>query len=218
MTQTEISLDRKQWRLALLGTAIMLFSVAAATDALAGIHTWDVREVFSNADGTIQYVELFDAGAGGSETGVGNGSISSSLHSISWSNGAVAPPTNGKSYLIATAGFAALPGAPVPDVIIAPANVPFFDTAGDTVAFGGFDSFVFGAVPTNGTDSFTDVGGVATSGPNTPKNYAGDEGSVNAAGAPVPSSSIPMLLFVAALVSIAGVATLRLQRRSVAVR
>ncbi|MEZ4279724.1 MAG: hypothetical protein R3F21_08955 [Myxococcota bacterium] len=77
----------------------------------APIHTWDVREVFSNHDGTIQYVELFDAGAGGTETiGVGNGTLTSSLNTFSWTNGPVAPPTNGKSYLIATAAFAALPG------------------------------------------------------------------------------------------------------------
>ena len=121
----------------------------------------------------------FLGGLGGGELGVGNGSLSSSLHSITWANGLVTAPTNGKSYLIATAAFAALPGAPVPDVIIPTANVPFFDLAGDTIAFGGFDTLIVPApVPTNGTDSYTDLIGV---GPNTPKIHAGTEGSVNAA-------------------------------------
>ena len=45
--------------------------------AHAGIHTWDVGEVFSNADGTIQFVELVEAGGGNGETGVSGGTIPS---------------------------------------------------------------------------------------------------------------------------------------------
>ena len=153
----------------------------------------------------------FLGGLGGGELGVGNGSLSSSLHSITWANGPVTAPTNGKSYLIATAAFAALPGAPVPDVIISAVNVPFFDIAGDTIAFGGFDTLIVPApVPTNGTDSYTDIIGV---GPNTPKNYAGVEGSVNAAPVPVPSWSGSMLGLLVLCMSIIGI--MALQRRQV---
>lgn len=185
-------------------------ALLAASTASAGIHTWDVREVFSNHDGTIQYVELFDAGAGGTETGVGNGTLTSSLNTFSWTNGPVAPPTNGKSYLIATAAFAALPGAPTPDVIIPATDVPFFDPAGDTISFGAIDSLVFGAVPTNGTDSFDEIAGV---GANTPKNYAGVQGNVSAGGPPaVPTASFwAMALLASALVGLGAVALRRLR-------
>lgn len=191
----------------LAGAATLLF----ATSAGAGIHTWDVVEVFSDASGTIQYVELLDRGTGGNETGVGNGSLSSGLHSFSWSNGPVGTPTNGRSYLVATSAFAALPGAPVPDVIIPSANVPFFNTAGDTVAFGMIDSLTFGVVPTNGTDSLTEAaaGGTITAGPNTPKNYAGTEGSVNAAPPGVPSSSVPTILLTLMIMTAIGFMALR---------
>ena len=187
------------------GALVFLWSLSAG----AGIHTWDVVEVFSNADGTIQYIELLDRGSTGTETGVGNGSLSSGTQSFSWSNGPVAPPTNGKSYLIATADFAALPGAPVPDVIIPAVNVPFFDTAGDTVAFGAIDSFTFGAVPTNGTDAFDDTTGIV---PNTPKNYAGVEGSVDASAPSVPSGSISAFLVIGAL--LVGFGALKLNARN----
>lgn len=150
-----------------------------ATPSAAGIHTWDVREVFSNADGTVQFVELIDNGVSGGEINVGNGSITTSFGTISWANGQVAPPTNGRSYLIATPAFAALPGAPAPDVIVDPGEVPIFDLNGDTVSFGPYDSLTFGPVPTNGTDSIDEVSGV---GPNTPTNYAGVSGSVDASG------------------------------------
>jgi len=176
-----------------------------ATEALAGIHTWDVREVFSNADGSIQFVELFDAGAGVTEVNVGNGSLSSTGESFSWSNGTVAPPTNGKSYLIATQTFADLPGAPTPDVIIPLANIPFFNPAGDTISFAGVDSLIFGAVPTNGIDSFDEIAGV---GANTPKNYAGTQGSVDASPA-VPVWVGPVLLPTALLLAAGGAWRLR---------
>jgi len=196
--------------------AVLCFSIAAffsATSATAGIHTWDVVEVFSNSDGTIQYIELLDVGTGGTETGVGNGSLTSNSQSFSWSQGAVVGPTNGRRYLIATAAFAALPGAPTPDVIIPPANVPFFSPAlGDTVSFNGQDSLAFlaGVVPTNGLDSFDESAGVAT---NSPENYAGTTGSVDASGAPgVPSASAMILVLLLASLIAIGIYALSARR------
>jgi hypothetical protein len=185
-------------------SAVLL--LLAASTAQAGIHTWDVREVFSNADGTIQYIELFDAGAGGGETGVGNGSLTSGSQTHSWSNGPVAPPTNGKSYLIASASFAALPGAPTPDVIIPANKVPFFNVNGDTLGFAGVDSWTFGPVPTNGTSSLNRITGV---GANTPRNYAGTQGNVNAAPPPVPTTSFWMTIALFASLSAMGIVALR---------
>lgn len=193
----------------------MMFGLVAlaASPAFAGIHTWDVAEVFSNADGTIQFVELVDNGTTGGEINVGNGSITSSLGTISWSNGAVTGPTNGRRYLIATPAFAALPGAPTPDVVVPPANVPMFDIAGDTVSFGSVDSMTFPAVPTDGLQSIDDATGV---GQNSPENYAGQTGSVNANPAPpaVPLSSPLVVLFI--LAACGGLGAMALGSRSVA--
>ena len=197
--------------------ALMVISVAAMLcpiAATAGIHTWDVREVFSNADGTVQFVELWEAAGTPGETGVGNGTVSSSTKSHPIANGAVAPPTTNKSYLLGTAAFASLPGAPVPDEIIPAGFVPFFfNTAGDTVSFVGFYSWTFGAVPTNGTDSLDRITGI---GGNTPKNYAGIEGSVDASGGggdpEVPMLPGPMIAFVTLLVMGVGVGYLMTRR------
>lgn len=159
-----------------------LLLLVAPGAAFAGIHTWDVREVFSNADGSVQFIELYEANGTANETGVGNGTLSAGpggSNSFMFGQGAVAAPTTNKSYLIATQAFADLDGAPVPDVIIPIANVPFFDPAGDEVCFGGFDCLAFGAVPTDGVTSLSDVGGVPTPGPNSPTNYAGDTASVD---------------------------------------
>jgi len=200
-------------RIARLGSCLAVGFTASV--ASAGIHTWDVREVYSNADGSIQFIELFDSGNaanGGTETGVGNGSLTSGLQTHSWTNGAVAAPTNGKSYLIASQSFADLPGAPTPDVIIPANKVPFFNRNGDTIGFAGVDSWNFGAVPTDGINSLSRVAGVAT---NNPKNYAGVQGSVDGTPPEVPTASVWMGAGLVASLAALGVAVLR--RRSAAI-
>lgn len=158
-------------------TTVACLGLAAAT-AHAGSHTWDVSEVFSNADGTIQFIELFEANGTPNEIGLGGHTISSTMTGNMFtipSN--VASPTSNRHFLMATADFAALPGAPTPDVIIPAGVVPFFDINGDTVSYVPWDSFTFGAVPTDGIMSMNDGGIIA---PNTPTNYAGDTATVNA--------------------------------------
>ena len=162
-----------------------LFTLIFASAASAGIHTWRFSEVFSNSDGSIQFVELVDQGTGGSETGVGNGTLSSNLQTYILAEGAVAAPTNGRHYLIATQSFADLPGAPVPDAIIPISNIPFFSAAADVLGFSFSPGLTVTAAPTNGTDSvhvsysgLVEVGqSVAV---NSPTNYAGATGSVDA--------------------------------------
>jgi hypothetical protein len=179
--------------------------------ALAGAHTWDVAEVFSNADGTMQFVELFEANGTPGETGVGNQNLSSSSKSFNMGAGSVVGPTSNKRFLVATAAFAALPGAPTPDAIIPAGVLPFFfAVAGDTVSYGPYDSWAFGVVPTNGVDSLHRATGV---GPNSPTNYAGVTGSVDAS----PPDAIPSLpLWGVALVTVLLAATaVALRTRSI---
>ena len=127
--------------------------LAAAATAWAGAHTWDVNEVFSNASGTIQFVELREANNTPNETGLPGNNLTSNAETFLIPGPALTPPTSNKFFLIATPDFAALPGAPTPDRILPAANIPFFATGGDTVTYGPYDSLVFGPVPTNGIDS-----------------------------------------------------------------
>ena len=91
--------------------------------------------------------------------------------------------------------------------------MPFFATAGDTVAFGGFDSWIFGAVPTNGTDSLDRLTGV---GPNSPTNYTGATGSVNANPPPgVPASSPIAIAVMTSMLVLAGAVALQSRRARV---
>lgn len=170
----------------LLRAVLFLVGLLASGNATAGIHTWDIVEVFSNADGTVQYIELEDLGSGGNEVNIGNATLSSTAESYAFGNGPVTPPTNGKFYLIATPDFVALPGAPTPDVILPADKVPFFDPAGDTLSVG-VDSFTFGPVPTDGLDALTRAGSTVI---NTPTNYAGVTGTIDAS--PEPPPAVPL--------------------------
>lgn len=156
--------------------------------ALAGSHMWRFSEVFSNGSGTVQFIELTCAVSG--ENFVSN-------HSVTTENGIFTFPstlggsTANKKLLLATAGFAALPGAPTPDYII-PAN--FLPINGGTLRYhppGNYDTWVYGAgvIPVDGVSSvqFTswqggnEIDTYTNNQVNNPANFLGGSGSINAA-------------------------------------
>jgi len=158
----------------------LVLLVLCPTAAIAGIHTWDVGEVFSNADGTIQFVELVEAGGGNFETGVSNGSVSSDAKGFNWSGAAVSN-TGFKRYLVASQSFANLTGAPTPDAIMPLSVLPFFfQPSADTVDFVVYDSCPFTSIPTNGIGSRNCESNTNTT-QNSPTNYAGTSVPVTAA-------------------------------------
>jgi hypothetical protein len=173
----------RRWR----GVVVPVILLAmTGPGVLAGEHTWDVWEVFSNADGTVQFIELRETNGGTTEFGV-NGNIVRVLpsnHTFTIPNPALTGSTANKSFLMATAAFAALPGAPTPDRTL-PAN--FIAQLTDTqAAFEPHDTATWaaGAIPTNGISSLsrTVAGSVLVSGVNSPTNYAGVSGTVDASG------------------------------------
>jgi hypothetical protein len=164
----------------LIAAALGLCALTAR-GAFAGAHTWDVNEVFSNADGTVQFIELKETGGGQFETGVGGHTVTSDSSSVTITSN-VASPTSFKYILFGTAAYDALPNSPTPNYII-PAN--FFSIDGDTITYNPYDAmtFPFDTLPTDGILSLNrDL----TTGINSPTNYAGQTGSINAAPPPTP--------------------------------
>lgn len=185
--------------------------LAAAETALAGAHTWDVNEVFSNSDGTVQFVELREANGTVGETGVPGQTLASSTKNFTISGPALTPPTSNKFYLLGTAAFQALPGAPAVDATIPAGTVPFFfATGGDTVSYGPYDSWNFGTVPTDGINSLHRTG--SSPAVNSPTNYAGQSGSVGGPP-PVPALGGLGVGLAAGLLVLGGIAVV-MRRRS----
>ncbi len=204
---------KRTWFVAFLGLAIL----ALHNSTHAASHLWRISEIYSNADGTVQFIELHECCNSSTENALAN----KKMKSVQTGN-IFNIPTNlvgstlDKYLLFATPAFASLPGAPTPDHII-PAN--FFAVTGDTIEWEptlNYDEFTFtGAqLPDDGvnaihilnwaTETFELV-------PNTPTNFAGVMGSVNA-GPPVPAASTWTMTVLALLILVAG--TVALRRRS----
>jgi len=152
--------------------------LVSAGSARATFHLWQLNEIYSNADGTVQFIELITS-AGGQQFLAG--------HSITSAQGATTlsftfpsdlpGDSAGRTFLIGTTGFAAL-GLVTPDYIVP--NGFLFTTNG-SVNFAGVDSVSWTALPVDGIMSIDRFGAMAI---NSPKNFAGATGSVFAPSAP----------------------------------
>ena len=199
---------------ALAGTAFAAL-LAFASAANAGHHQWIISEVYSNADGTVQFVEL--VGTANNEQFI-NGFNVTTAGTIPTSApiGPNLPDgnTNGRYLLLGTAGYATLAAAqsaPAPDRTL-PNN--FLQIAADTVRYAGIPStdVVYTNLPTDGIDSLDLENPSGTV--NTPENSFGATGTID--GSPpdaVPAlGTMPQVLLALAIAG--SGAYLALRRRS----
>jgi hypothetical protein len=166
--------------------AICLFTAGIAH---ASFHLWRINEIYSNADGSVQFVELTTTSTGqqflsGHTITCTQGSLT---HSYTFPNdllviagdpyyGGGEGGTANASFLIATQGFAAL-GIVQPDYVVPNG---FLFTTNATLNFAGVDFVSYASLPTDGSLSINRAGTTAV---NSPKNFAGLTGQVTA-GAP----------------------------------
>jgi serralysin len=177
---------------------------AAARPAAAFGHLWEFTELYSNADGSVQFIEMFSEATG--ENGLSIMFIHSSATGQDYHFGANLPgDTTNQHFLAATAAFASQPGAVTPDFILPDG---FLRSGGDTLSLwnvaqapGGpypslpslqWDTYTYGAgaLPTDGIQSIHRDHDVTTIAANSPTNYAGEVGSVT----PVPEPASALLL------------------------
>jgi hypothetical protein len=143
----------------------------------ATFHLWVFNEVFSCAGGYIQFIEMvttspsqqFLAGHQLQATNL-NGT---QTRTFIFPNNAPGDSAN-KSLLIATSNFSSLAGGITPDYVIPP---NFLFTEGGSVTLVGAGTFTYGAgqLPLDGVNSLGPGGVTAV---NSPKNFAGLQGSV----------------------------------------
>lgn len=203
---------------AALRVASLLFAfataLAAPRPANAFGHLWEIGEVFSNADGTVQFIEMFSEFTGENTLSLTFLRSAGTAQEFHFPSNLVGDTAN-RHLLVATAAFAAQPGAVTPDFVV---QDGFLRIAGDTLTFwsearpggiyGGsppvlWDTYAFGVdqLPIDGIRSIHRDHGVAAIAPNSPTNFAGQTGSL------VPEPASALLLG-------AGIAVLGLARRS----
>jgi hypothetical protein len=173
-----------------------------------------VKEAFTSADGSVQFVEMFDSFGG--ETSVSGFTLKANsdgnIKTFTFP-GNLTMNTPG-SLLIATSGFGSLPGGVTPDFTFSQSTTPisgsFFNPNATNLTFtfsGSGDSMTFAgaSLPKDGVHSLTDAGAVGfppgtpniSAGVNSPTNLAGNSGSVNLA-VPEPLAAILLAMAVPA--------------------
>jgi serralysin len=157
--------------------------------ASASFHLFQINELYSDASGSVQFVELLEGFGGDGQNFLAGHTLSvtqaTTTHTMTFPSDLPSASTARKHVLIATPAFAAL-GIVTPDYII-PAG--FLFTSGATVNYAGVDSVGYGALPVDGVMSLNRDG---TTGVNSPTNFAGQTGTINATP-PAAVAGVPTL-------------------------
>lgn len=155
-------------------TFVALFLPATAP---AAFHEWRIRELYTNLDGSVQFIEMFTSSSGQEFTG--SQTIQVTEQATGMSHIFTFPtdtptPTNNHAILIATSNLT-LFGGPTPNFIL-PFN--FLFSGASTLEFFGTNqgAINYPGLPTNGMLSLVVPGN--TTQLNSPQNYAGMVGVV----------------------------------------
>lgn len=150
---------------------VLFSSIFVPTNAYAVFHFWEINEIYSNSDGTFQFIELFTSFDG--QQFVGGHDIDATsdgnTNTFTFGNNSQTP-TSGHNLLLATSAIAATPGFPTPDYTI---QSNFFEPTANstTINFIGADSVTInGGIPIDGINSVDDSGTELTA---SPTNYDG---------------------------------------------
>jgi len=143
--------------------------------ALATFHTFIIEQIYSNADGTVQYVVLREAsGFNGEQFFAGQPftiTHAGVTKAFTFPGNLPSGATAGRRVLIGTQGLVEL-GFITPDYVIPNGSLA---TDGATVNFAGVDQVTYAALPTDGVGAFFRGGFVDV---NLPANFAGAQTSL----------------------------------------
>ena len=157
-------------------TALLFVTFAVRAD----FHEFRIEQIFSNADGTVQFVVMHNIGGDGEGFWAGQTLTSSDGMSptkvFTFPSNLPSQTTAGRRVLIATQGFAAL-GLVTPNYIIPNGFLPLTN---GIVNYAGVDQVPYAALPTDGTNAINHSGNPIQ---NVATNFAGASASVQAAPA-----------------------------------
>ncbi len=163
------------------------------TLAQASFHLFRIEQLYTNADGSVQFVVLQEStGSNGENLWAGQvlraTDDTGAQKTLQFPSNLPSSATANRSVLVATPGFAAL-GLVTPDYTI-PAG--FLPIAGGTLNFAGVQQVTFGPLPVDGTNALSATGAVV---PNLATNFAGVSASVS----PGPSVAVAVEYYNATL-------------------
>ncbi|MDQ2962476.1 MAG: hypothetical protein M3R31_04840 [Pseudomonadota bacterium] len=150
-------------------------AVACMLIATAASAAFQIDEIYSNADGSVQYVVLREtAGANGQQAFNGRQLVMAHgnvVKTFTFAGDLPSSATANRHVLIASAGFVAL-GLVAPDYVF---SDRFLATDGGTLNFAGVDQVTYAALPTDGVNAINRAGATQ---PNVATNFAGATATV----------------------------------------
>jgi hypothetical protein len=169
-----------------LGCCLAVVSLLVAGAALASYHTYMIEQLYSNADGSVQFVVLHESQGQDGENLLRGHTLKSTQAGVTQTyvfdrdlpGGScsyyecIPSPTANTRVLIATPGFAAL-GIVTPDYVIPDGFLPI---GGGTLNYADIDPVPYGALPTDGVTAISRSGTMI---PNLATNFAGKSASVS---------------------------------------
>jgi hypothetical protein len=158
--------------------AAVAVATMIAPPAQAAFHLWNIREIYTDASGSLQFIELFCPASGQTFLNGQQISVTSAgqTHTFTLNKDPSSDSLN-HTLLFGTTGIHTA-GAPTPDFTI-PNN--FLFSGGGTINFFGANSGTYTALPTDGilSRNWADGNGV-----NSPQNFAGQTGTIVAVPEP----------------------------------
>jgi serralysin len=183
-------------KIGLMSVAWLLF----AGPAFASFHLYQIDEIFSDATGTVQFIELFTTSSG--QNFLTGHTLTSGGNTVTFGSDLIGDTAN-SHVLLATPGYYALSGVPPADFNLGVNQ--FFNIAGDTIDYAGVNSLSFtsGQLPLDGLNSLNRAfnSSALTTAPNSPQDFAGNSGSVQA---PTPEPATGAVLGAAIVLLIAA--------------
>jgi hypothetical protein len=172
---------------------VAVFLACTACIATADHHLFTIEQVYSNADGSVQFIVMRNILSSDNEHRWASRSLFSSgsggpSKMFTFPSDLPSRFTADKAVLIATEGFAAL-GLVTPDYVIPNG---FLQVPAGTVNFAGVAILNYTALPTNGTHALSGNNAVVN---NVARNFAGDSASVTAPASPAPAVAIAVEYF-----------------------
>ncbi len=156
---------------------IATLSLGWSHPSWSSFHLWDISEVYSNADGSVQFIELFSA-SDGQGVLIGRTLVATSDGTLVafMIPSDVSSSTSGKNLLFASAAFPSAPGGIAADFIL-PDNFFDPDAMNISIDFAGVDILNFSStdIPTDGVLS---IDASLKAGINNPVNFAGEMGEL----------------------------------------
>ena len=163
----------KRITIAIVAVALGLCAAAARAE----FHLFRIDQVYSNADGKVQYVVIRESTGSNGENFLQNRALTMTSAAgtklFLFPTNLPSSATASRSVLIATSGFAAL-GLVTPDYTIPDG---FVAVGGGTLDYASFDHITFGALPTDGATAIDRNGNHVAA---TPKNFAGASATITA--------------------------------------